>query len=102
MRGEKSAAWKGGRHVTQYGYVKVYAPQHPRADGMGYVLEHRRVMEETLGRLLEPGETVHHIDGNRSNNAPSNLQVRVGKHGKGKLLVCADCGSTNIIARPLG
>jgi hypothetical protein len=37
--------------------------------------EHRWIMEETLGRKLLPDEVVHHIDGDRLNNAPSNLRV---------------------------
>lgn len=32
-------------------------------------------MECVLGRLLEPGEQVHHIDHNRTNNHPSNLEL---------------------------
>jgi hypothetical protein len=36
---------------------------------------HRRVAEEKLGRPLRKGEVVHHIDGNRHNNDPSNLAV---------------------------
>jgi hypothetical protein len=44
----------------------------------GYVvrsqrLEHRIVMEEKLGRPLRKGEVVHHIDGDKANNDPSNL-----------------------------
>ena len=37
--------------------------------------EHRRVMEEYLGRELKPDEIVHHIDGNKLNNDISNLQL---------------------------
>lgn len=36
---------------------------------------HRVVAEEMLGRPLKRGEIVHHIDGNKHNNDPSNLQV---------------------------
>ena len=37
--------------------------------------EHRRVAEQKLGRPLRAGEVVHHIDGNKQNNAPSNLAI---------------------------
>ncbi len=37
--------------------------------------QHRIVMEETLGRKLLPGENVHHKDGDRTNNEPSNLEL---------------------------
>ncbi len=37
--------------------------------------EHRVVAEAKLGRRLQPGEVVHHIDGNKRNNNPENLMV---------------------------
>lgn len=36
---------------------------------------HRIVAEQKLGRPLRKGEVVHHIDGNKRNNAPENLMV---------------------------
>lgn len=37
--------------------------------------EHRTVAEKILGRKLTEKEIVHHIDGDKRNNAPENLQV---------------------------
>lgn len=61
------------------GYIKVYCSAHPKADRNGYVLEHRLVMEQYLGRYLTDAEIVHHIDEDKTNNDISNLQVMTRK-----------------------
>lgn len=67
--------WKGGRTVDKQGYVLLKISGHPHANYQGYVREHRLVMEQQLGRYLEPQEVVDHRDGNTSNNDPSNLRL---------------------------
>lgn len=73
-RMEHNHFWAGGRS-TDRGYILVKAPEHPHATAAGYVREHRLVMEQMLGRYLEPGEVVDHIDGRVTNNHPSNLRL---------------------------
>jgi hypothetical protein len=97
---ENHSNWKGGRQILQ-GYTRVLLsnsdPYYPMASHDGYVMEHRLVMAKSLNRLLSDSETVHHINGKRSDNRIENLQLRRGKHGKGVVCRCANCGSENII-----
>ena len=64
--------WKGGVIITKNGYRKVYQPNHPHAH-RNKVFEHRLVMEQHIGRILNSKERVHHIDRNKLNNNISNL-----------------------------
>jgi hypothetical protein len=57
------------------GYKLVYKEGHPRADNRGRVRLHLLVMEEKIGRPVLKTESVHHIDGNKLNNHPNNLEM---------------------------
>lgn len=65
---QSEAAKKSGESRRGIGNNRTYVKYHGRH-------EHRVVMERILGRKLEKGEVVHHIDRNKKNNDPSNLQL---------------------------
>lgn len=56
-------------HLHSTGYIRVNLP------GGKKEFKHRIVMAEILGRPMRKGENVHHKDGVRTNNAPSNLEL---------------------------
>lgn len=99
---DKHGKWKGGRTITGNGYVLIKIHPDHKFSSMknrsGYVLEHRLVMAEHLGRELTPSETVHHINGYKKDNRPENLQIMQGRHGNGTRLLCNKCGSHDITA----
>jgi hypothetical protein len=72
--GTNNSNWRRGDCVIS-GYRYIYAPEHPQAIKMGYVAEHRLVMERKLGRPLDASEIVHHRDGNKLNNKVRNLVI---------------------------
>lgn len=74
---EESGSWKGGRHINKEGYVYIYKPKHPKSKSNGYILEHRFIMEEIIGRELLSNENVHHINGDKSDNRVENLELWV-------------------------
>lgn len=72
----KHTTWKTGKtsHIGGYVLVKV-SGYHPGSTKHGYVLEHRLVMEQHLGRFLDKQEHVHHINGVKTDNRLENLQL---------------------------
>ncbi len=82
LAGANNPAWKGGvtlkRAKGNYKGVKyVRCPMEylPMGRKDGYIMEHRLVMAQSLGRLLTRTEVVHHIDHNPSNNCITNLML---------------------------
>ena len=67
--------WKVRKIISKGDYLYAYVPEHPKCTKNGYVLLHRVVMENHLGRILNSNEVVHHIDENKKNNELSNLMV---------------------------
>jgi hypothetical protein len=76
---EKNPNWQGGRLVASNGYVLIrVGVDHHLADVRGYAYEHRIVAEQKIGRRLESGESVHHVNGNKQVIRPENLEVMAG------------------------
>jgi hypothetical protein len=73
--GPESNAWKGGKFYAHHDGVRILDHNNPMSNSAGYVLQHRLVASEALGRPLRRGEVVHHIDGDNTNNKNNNLLV---------------------------
>lgn len=91
--GKKSYGYRNMKKTDGYWAIKM--PEHPNANKSGYVMEHRLVMSEKIGRPLKKDEVVHHIDGNRFNNNLNNLALKkMGGRNKyhGIPIFCPKCG----------
>ena len=60
--------------MSEYLAIKINGTKHDL---------HRVIVENKLGRKLRKNESVHHIDGNKHNNNPDNLEVILrSKHAR--------------------
>src|SRR6266487_2630062 len=66
--GASNGNWQGGRFIANDGYIRLRVNND-------YVLEHRYVMEQHLGRPLLTNEQIHHRNHNRSDNRLENLEL---------------------------
>ena len=69
LKGKDSPNWKGGREITKEGYIRLWLSRSET------ILEHRKIMQDHLGRKLEKFEVVHHINGNNADNRLANLEL---------------------------
>lgn len=84
--GAKNHSWNGGvSYQSGYRLLKIYPdnPFYAMADNRGYVMEHRLIMAQELGRSLKKEETVHHVNGIRTDNRLENLELWYTNHGHG-------------------
>lgn len=74
IRGSENPTWAGGVLIRD-GYAYIYAPGHHDYRKDEYVKRCRLVAEQSIGRKLLENEHVHHINGNRMDDRPENLEV---------------------------
>jgi hypothetical protein len=82
MRGENNPAWKGGvTYFRKHGnykpikYVRCPLEFVAMARKDGYVMEHRLIVAQELGRCLLRSEVVHHINHDPQDNRLGNLML---------------------------
>jgi len=91
------------RIYSRGAYKYIVDKNHPYCDKRGRVGYHKYVLEQKLGRYLLPEEWVHHIDENKDNNNPRNLELtnrseHARKHrSTGRTVIeltCSQCNKT--------
>lgn len=73
-KGKLHGMWKGGR-IRMLGYILINSPNHPNKNSLGYVREHRLIVEKKIGRYLKKGEVIHHINEIKDDNRIENLML---------------------------
>lgn len=75
INGKKSSNWKGGKYISNDGYlmIKVKPRIECKSKWEVYRKEHIVKMEKKIGRKIIKGEIVHHLDHNKLNNKINNL-----------------------------
>jgi hypothetical protein len=94
------ARWNGAprwvRQVASNGYVSWYGAFYDGDERrVQFLLEHRLVMEKSLGRPLASWESVHHRNGDRTDNDLANLELWVVRQRSGQRasdVRCPHCG----------
>lgn len=75
--------WDIKKVVKKGDYLYAVVPEHPNRTKNNYVLLHRVVKENEIGRLLEKHEVVHHKNHDKKDNSPDNLEIKTSsEHAK--------------------
>jgi hypothetical protein len=61
-------------NVNNKGYPRVYWPEHPVSNSGGQAMVHRIIAYEKYGSEIFSND-VHHVDGNKLNWKPENLEL---------------------------
>ena len=97
-----------GRAITSGGYIMRFLYSIPtediplvegmtrEANGRPFVIEHRYIMAKKIGRPLLKSENVHHINGNKIDNSPDNLELwqKSQPYGVRSADICQHCNGT--------
>ena len=74
--GAKNPNWKGGITWSTQGYCYLAIPGHHRAMASGYVKRADVVLEKKLRRELADDEIAHHVNEDKSDDSPGNLEPK--------------------------
>jgi hypothetical protein len=94
MSGPNNPAWKGGvtykrpkRNYVGPRYVRCPPEFLPMARADGYIMEHRLVMAQWVGRMLDRTEVVNHRNRDPRDNRRENLELYPtnGDHKRGEV-----------------
>jgi hypothetical protein len=69
-KGVLAPNWKGGLIINSQGYIEIYS-----LNDCGYILQHRKIVQDFIKRPLLKTEIIHHIDENKTNNNINNLMI---------------------------
>jgi len=74
-KGSKSISWNGGTRRMEDGRIRIYKPEHSRADKKGYVLRSVLVAEKATGKSIPRTAIVHHVNEDPTDDKNENLVI---------------------------